>query len=57
MNLAPGGKVPGSEVGPYAGEYGLGRLYSASKTIRPFRKLLAAQAIFRREVFELPEQN
>jgi hypothetical protein len=57
MNLAPGGLTAGSETGPYAGKYGMGRFYSAAKTIRPFRKLLAAQAIFRREVFELPQQN
>jgi hypothetical protein len=57
LNAAPGGKIAGTDAGPYAGEYGLGRLYSASKNIRPFRKLLAAQAIFRREVFELPAGN
>jgi hypothetical protein len=52
----PGTPTAGSEVGPYAGDYGLGRLYVASKTVRPFRKLLSAQAIFRREVFELPAE-
>ena len=39
-------------VGPYAGEYGLGRMFVAGETVRPFRKLLSAQMIFRREVFE-----
>jgi hypothetical protein len=56
MGPPPGGFTAGSDVGPYAGEYGLGRLYVASKTVRPFRKLLSAQAIFRREVFELPAE-
>jgi len=41
--------------GPYAGRYGLGRLATPlgnGQGIRPFRKLLAAQAIYRREVFQ-----
>ena len=38
--------------GVYAGPYGLGRQFALLKTVRPYRKLLAAQAIFRREVFE-----
>jgi len=41
--------------GSYAGRYGLGRLASPLGTglgVRPFRKLLAAQAIYRREVFQ-----
>ena len=40
-------------VGPYTGPQGLGRqLAYAGKTVRPFRKLLSAQAIYRREVFQ-----
>jgi hypothetical protein len=45
--------------GSYAGPYGLGRLATplgnglgTSQGVRPFRKLLAAQAIYRREVFQ-----
>jgi TadE-like protein len=41
--------------GSYAGRYGLGRLASplgSGQGVRPFRKLLAAQAIYRREVFQ-----
>jgi hypothetical protein len=41
--------------GSYAGRYGLGRLASPlgnGQGVRPFRKLLAAQAIYRREVFQ-----
>jgi hypothetical protein len=41
--------------GPYAGRYGLGRLATPlghGAGVRPFRKLLAAQAIYRREVFQ-----
>lgn len=54
VNAAPG--VPlddGAAAGAYAGAFGLGRqLAMAGKTVRPFRKLVSAQAIFRREVFE-----
>ena len=40
-------------IGPYAGPLGLGRhLALAGRTIRPFRKVLSAQAVFRREVIE-----
>jgi hypothetical protein len=40
-------------VGPYAGAYGLGRqLALGGRTVRPFRKLISAQAIYRREVVE-----
>ena len=35
-----------------AGAAGLGRLNAMGKTVRPFRKVLSAQAIFRREIFE-----
>lgn len=53
LNGAPGGLLPsGSDAGPYAGTFGLGRLYALGREVRPVRKLLSAQAIFRREVFE-----
>jgi hypothetical protein len=39
-------------VGPYAGPYGLGRLYALGTEVRPFRRLVSGQALFRREVFE-----
>lgn len=52
INAPPGGLTAGSTVGPYAGPYGLGRMYAFAETVRPFRKLMSAQAIFRREVFE-----
>ncbi len=53
-NDAPGGLIDDSAlVGTYAGPFGLGRQFAlAGKTVRPFRKLISAQAIFRREVFE-----
>lgn len=53
-NEAPGAPVDdGAGTGPYVGPYGLGRQYAlAGQTVRPFRKLLSAQAIFRREVVE-----
>jgi hypothetical protein len=56
---APGGGVPVTArgVGPYAGPYGLGEHLalgpiSGGQHIRPFRKLLSAQSVFRREVLE-----
>jgi TadE-like protein len=54
INAAPGGLVDDSgAVGAYAGPFGLGRqLALAGKTVRPFRRLISAQAIFRREVFQ-----
>lgn len=53
-NAASGGPVDdGAAVGTYAGPYGLGRQYAlAGKTVRPFRKVVSAQAIYRREVFQ-----
>jgi hypothetical protein len=43
----------GNDASPYAGTYGLGRHYALlGQAVRPFRKLLAAQAVRRREVFE-----
>jgi Flp pilus assembly pilin Flp len=44
---------PGQPTGVYAGPYGLGRQFAfAGKTVRPYRKLITAQAIYRREVME-----
>jgi hypothetical protein len=53
-NSPPGGATPvdpGQAGGPYAGPYGLGRQFALAQTIRPFRKLLSAQAVYRREIF------
>jgi hypothetical protein len=53
MNSAPGTPLDDGAVGPYAGPYGLGRQFAlAGRTLRPFRKLISAQAIYRREVVE-----
>ena len=38
-------------AGAYSGTYGLGTQYVLGQEVRPFRRLVAAQAIFRREVF------
>src|SRR5262249_5449851 len=52
-NAAPGGLMDDGTIGPYAGPFGLGRqLALAGKTVRPFRRLISTQAIYRREVFE-----
>lgn len=36
---------------PTSGNLGLGSLYAQAKTVRPYRKILSGQAIYRREVF------
>ena len=53
-NAAPGGSIDDpAAVGPYAGAFGLGRQFAlAGQTVRPFRRLISTQAIYRREVFE-----
>jgi len=52
-NAAPGAPIDDSAVGTYAGPFGLGRqLALAGRTVRPFRKVVSAQAIYRREVFQ-----
>jgi hypothetical protein len=35
----------------YEGEYGLGGRYAVSKVVRPFRKTISCQAVYRREVY------
>jgi hypothetical protein len=53
LNAAPGGTMDDGAIGPYAGAFGLGRqLALAGRTVRPFRKLISVQAIYRREVVE-----
>jgi len=51
---APGTPIDdGAATGAYAGAYGLGRQFAlAGRTVRPFRKLISAQAVYRREVVE-----
>lgn len=53
-NAAPGSTLDsGAAAGTYAGPYGLGRqLAFAGRTVRPYRRLVSAQAIHRREVFQ-----
>ncbi len=52
-NSAPGSAIDDGAIGPYAGAYGLGRQYAlAGRTVRPFRKLISVQAIYRREVVQ-----
>ena len=41
----------GDGVGPNAGAYGLGRQFAFTMSVRPYRTLISAQAIYRREVF------
>lgn len=54
----PGGltdePLVGAEIyaGTYGGRYGLGAQGALGQTVRPYRRVLSAQAIYRREVFE-----
>jgi hypothetical protein len=45
------GLAPGEQPGPYAGADGLGKQLALGKTVRPFRRVLTAQGLYRREVF------
>ena len=40
------------EFGPYSGDYSLGQQAAWAQTVRPYRRVISAQAIFRREVFQ-----
>ena len=52
-NVPPGAPIDDGAVGPYTGPYGLGRQFAlAGRVVRPFRKLISAQAVYRREVVE-----
>lgn len=42
----------GEETGAYAGQYGLGSFYALGREVRPFRRILSGQAVYRREVFD-----
>ncbi len=41
-----------STYGTYSGQYGLGSQQAMARTVRPFRRLISAQAVYRREVFQ-----
>lgn len=43
---------PGQDVGPMAGQYGLGVQLSWMQRLRPFRRVVSTQAIYPRELFE-----
>ena len=47
--ISPASGRPGSD--PNAGRYGLGELEALQQIIRPYRKVMTFQAIYRREVF------
>ncbi len=53
LNAAPGALAAGASAASqvYAGPYGLGVQQALGKEVRPFRRVLTAQALFRREVF------
>lgn len=57
LNAAPGTALNGGPTeGAYAGGFGLGRFYAmggnGQNGVRPFRRLITAQSLFRREVYQ-----
>ena len=53
VNAPPGQLTGGNSLNSnvYSGPYGLGGLYMGGVRVRPFRRVMTAQALFRREVF------
>ncbi len=43
---------PGQVGGPYSGADGLGQQAAFTKTVRPFRRIVSGQGVYRREVFQ-----
>jgi hypothetical protein len=43
---------PGQVGGPYSGTQGLGQQAAFTKTVRPFRRIVSGQGVYRREVFQ-----
>lgn len=58
LNNAPGGLTgaplinDGIYAGTYGGQFGLGAQGALGQTVRPYRRVITAQAIYRREVFQ-----
>ena len=52
--VAPNLPVGSSYSGTYGGAYGLGTYGAVGQVVRPFRKVISCQAIYRREVFSGP---
>ena len=56
-NFTPSpGAMVGSVYPTYSGPFGLGNQQAWLKTVRPFRRVVSAQAVARREVFQNPTQ-
>jgi hypothetical protein len=47
-----GAPLQSATNGIYNGQFGLGQQYAWTKTVRPYRSFISAQAIYRREVFQ-----
>lgn len=45
------GMLATAGIGPYTGELGLGRHFALGQVVRPFRRVVSAEASFRREVY------
>lgn len=50
--LAPPAPNPQFGAGVHRGQYGMGELQAFGTLVRPYRKVISAQGIYRREVFE-----
>jgi hypothetical protein len=57
LNTAPGGLIESPLIngeiyaGTYGGKYGLGAQGAHGQIVRPYRRVISAQAIYRREIF------
>ena len=51
LTAAPSGSTE-VYAGTYGGQYGLGEQGALGRRVRPYRRVISAQAIYRREVFE-----
>jgi len=49
--VAPDAPANSDYAGTYGGEYGLGEQGAFARQVRPFRRVISAQAMYRREVF------
>ena len=45
-------QIPGQDYDPNGGTSGLGQQAAWGQTVRPYRSVISAQAIYRREVFQ-----
>lgn len=53
IRVSPGEELQSGQAGgPYSGPTGLGQQVAFATTVRPFRRILSAQGVYRREIFQ-----